>query len=174
MFVELDPGTASAPELREGSVLPITQTRPDVNFEEILASLDTDTRDYLQLLVHGLGEGVGEQGDALQEVLSRFEPTHRDLARVTRSLSRRARAARRATHLLRNLTDMLASQGEQTERLVDAEVPRCKPPPARSAPSGSPSSCSTRPRRNDRCARQRGTPRAHRPRSDASGPAGHR
>ena len=34
----------------------------DVNFDEILSALDTDTRSYLQLLVGGGGDGLGGQG----------------------------------------------------------------------------------------------------------------
>ena len=48
MVVELDPGTADAPELREGSTIPVAATQPDVNLDELLSSLDGDTRTYLQ------------------------------------------------------------------------------------------------------------------------------
>ena len=48
MVAELTPGTPEAGELAEGERIPASQTLPDVNLDEILASLDADTRDYLQ------------------------------------------------------------------------------------------------------------------------------
>jgi phospholipid/cholesterol/gamma-HCH transport system substrate-binding protein len=45
MVAELTPGSEDAGRLPEGGTIPISQTLPDVNLDEILASLDTDTRD---------------------------------------------------------------------------------------------------------------------------------
>ena len=72
--------------------LPIRNTLPDVNPDEILAALDADTRDYLQLLVNGAGAGLEGRGGDLREVFRRFEPTHRDLARVNGAVADAARA----------------------------------------------------------------------------------
>ena len=57
MFVELDPGTAQAPAAPGGYTIPVENTLPDVNPDEILSALDTDTRDYLQLLVAARARG---------------------------------------------------------------------------------------------------------------------
>ena len=38
MVAELDPGTPAAPPLQDGDTIPISQTLPDVNLDEILAS----------------------------------------------------------------------------------------------------------------------------------------
>ena len=48
MVAELTPGTKDAGRLEEGGVIPVSQTLPDVNLDEILAALDADTRDYLR------------------------------------------------------------------------------------------------------------------------------
>ena len=55
MFIELDPGTTKAKRLKNNGLIPVSATDPDVNQDEILASLDTDTRSYLRLLFNGLG-----------------------------------------------------------------------------------------------------------------------
>ena len=47
MVAELTPGTQQAGRLEEGAVIPVSQTLPDVNLDEILATLDADTRDFL-------------------------------------------------------------------------------------------------------------------------------
>ena len=51
MFFELDPGTRSAGEVEEGGTIPLANTAPDVNLDEILDALDTDTQAYLRLLL---------------------------------------------------------------------------------------------------------------------------
>ena len=61
MLVELDPGTRSAGELDTDTPVPAGQTASNVNLDEILASVDTDTRNYLRLLIAGGGEGLGGQ-----------------------------------------------------------------------------------------------------------------
>ena len=44
MILQLSPGSKSSGEAPEGYTIPVSQTLPNVNFDEILASLDTDTR----------------------------------------------------------------------------------------------------------------------------------
>jgi phospholipid/cholesterol/gamma-HCH transport system substrate-binding protein len=90
MFIELNPGSNSAPVAKENHLIPIANTLPDVNPDEVLAALDSDSRDYLKLLVSGAGQGLKGRGEDLREVFRRFEPTHRDLARVTRAVAQPA------------------------------------------------------------------------------------
>ncbi len=58
MTIELDPGNKTAGELPGGGVIPISQTLPNVNPDEFLAGLDVETRNYVQLLLGGVGEGL--------------------------------------------------------------------------------------------------------------------
>ena len=62
MVAELEPGTPGSGRLRDGDVIPISETLPDVNLDEILASLDTDSRDYLTILVGAGAEGLRGNG----------------------------------------------------------------------------------------------------------------
>src|SRR2546423_7708458 len=88
MFIELNPGTKSAPIANAGFTIPVSNTMPDVNADEVLASLDADTRSYLDLLVNGAGQGLkGKGGSQLAELFKRFEPTHRDLARLNQAVA---------------------------------------------------------------------------------------
>ena len=87
MFVELNPGTNSAPVVKPNYTIPVQSTLPDINLDEILASLDADTRAYLDLLVNGGGAGLKGRANDLAGVFQRFEPTHRDLARLNRAVA---------------------------------------------------------------------------------------
>ena len=62
MFIEVDPGSSSSPVAKPGYTIPVSNTNPDVDVDEILGSLDADTRSYLQLLINGAGEGLQGKG----------------------------------------------------------------------------------------------------------------
>jgi phospholipid/cholesterol/gamma-HCH transport system substrate-binding protein len=118
MFVELNPGTKSAPRAEEGWTIPIHSTLPDVNPDEFLSALDTDTRDYLRLLINGAGTGLRGRGEDLRDVLKRFEPTYRDLAAVSTEVAKRRAELRRLIHSLAQLNGELANGDDDLAELV--------------------------------------------------------
>lgn len=120
MFLEVSPGSHSAPVVKDGFTIPVQNTLPDVNPDEIYGALDADTRQYLQLLVNGAGEGLKGRGGDLQEVFRRFEPTHRDLARVTEQVATRRQNLRRLITSLDVLNGELANKSVDLTQLVDS------------------------------------------------------
>jgi phospholipid/cholesterol/gamma-HCH transport system substrate-binding protein len=120
MIVELDPGTRSAGALPEGGTIPVQNTAPDVNLDEVLSSLDNDTRTYLQILVNAGGEAFGNKGYSadLRETFKRFEPTNRDLAKITGLLSKRRDNLKRVIHNFRLLTEEVGTRDTQLASLV--------------------------------------------------------
>jgi phospholipid/cholesterol/gamma-HCH transport system substrate-binding protein len=118
MFIELNPGTKSAPVAKAGYTIPVKNTLPDVNPDEVYSLLDADTRDYLRLLISGAGEGLHKRGGDLQEVFRRFEPTHKDLALVNKYVALRHRNLRRLIHQLNVLNGALAQKGTDLAELV--------------------------------------------------------
>jgi phospholipid/cholesterol/gamma-HCH transport system substrate-binding protein len=119
MFIEVNPGTSSAPAVKNGFTIPINNTLPDVNPDEVLSALDSDTRDYLKLLVNGAGQGLNRRGSDFQEVLARFEPTYRDVARLTGALSTRRANLARLIHSLQVLNVELAGSSTDVSELVE-------------------------------------------------------
>ncbi|MBA2523175.1 MAG: MCE family protein [Solirubrobacterales bacterium] len=91
MVIELDPGTDDAPTVPEGFTVPLASSAPNVNFDQILASLDTDTRAYLRLLLAGGAEALGtpQKSERFASVLRRLEPTTRDIAKINGALAQR-------------------------------------------------------------------------------------
>ena len=122
MFIDLEPGDAPAAKIKEDGVIPVSQTYPDINPDEILGVLDQDTRDYLKLLVGGAGQGLRGRGEDLREFFRRFEPTHRDLARVSSAVATRRRNLERLIHSLRTLSGELASKDDDLAQLVDSSA----------------------------------------------------
>jgi phospholipid/cholesterol/gamma-HCH transport system substrate-binding protein len=120
MFIDLEPGSDRAPEAKADYTIPISNTAPDVNPDEILAELDADTRDYLKLLIGDAGRGLQGRGTDLREVLRRFEPTHRDLARVSTAVAKRRQNLRHLITSLDTLNGELAKRSDDLAGLVSS------------------------------------------------------
>ena len=120
MFLELDPGTKSAPLLEEGDSIPVVNTAPDVNADEVLSALDDDTRDYLRLLLTGAGGGLERRGGDLREVFRRLGPLHRHLAELNGKLKERRRQLARLVHNSGRTFEELATKDKELSRLVVA------------------------------------------------------
>ena len=67
-FVDLKPGSPGSPVVDEGHTLPVAQTAAPVQLDQILSTLQADTRANLKLLLEALGEGFADGGaQALNE-----------------------------------------------------------------------------------------------------------
>jgi phospholipid/cholesterol/gamma-HCH transport system substrate-binding protein len=120
MIVELDPGTRATGALKEGETIPVQNTAPDVNLDEVLSALDSDTRTYLQILVSSGGQAFGKKGytSDLRQTFKRFEPTNRDLAKITGLLSQRRRNVSRVIHNFSVLVNELGKRDNQITQFV--------------------------------------------------------
>jgi phospholipid/cholesterol/gamma-HCH transport system substrate-binding protein len=54
-FVDLTAGSPSAPELKDGATIPVQQTATPVQLDEVLTSLQSDTREDLKVLLREYG-----------------------------------------------------------------------------------------------------------------------
>ncbi len=95
MTIQIDPGTRGQP-VEEGTTLPLASSQPNVQPDQIFASLDGDTRSFLQLLLEAAGRGLGDNGRKLSAGLKRFEPFARDLSRINGALAERRQNIKRA------------------------------------------------------------------------------
>jgi phospholipid/cholesterol/gamma-HCH transport system substrate-binding protein len=132
MYLALDPGNKRAGELPEGGRVRVANTLPDVNADEFLAQLDTDTRAYLQILLNAGGTtfddkvtGADKRYDQtaaqdLREVFKRFEPTSRDGEKITRLLIARRQNIRHVIHNFQEFSTALATRDKQLAALVDS------------------------------------------------------
>ena len=140
MYLALDPGTKSAGALPEGGRLPVSQTLPDVNYDEVLSTLDSDTRAYLRILLNSAGQALGsEDTDAgttteaesegtpdatqvanLRGTYKRVEPLSRDARRLTTELAKRRRNLRRVVTNLGLVAEALGDVDTDLSSLVDS------------------------------------------------------
>jgi phospholipid/cholesterol/gamma-HCH transport system substrate-binding protein len=118
--VEISPGSPAAGRVPKGYTVPITQTSPDGNLDELLASLDTDTRAYLQELLAGAGEGLAGNSANLSATFKRFDPLAREFQEIGREVAKRQYYVAHGIHNFRLLLEALGNKDTQLAQVVDS------------------------------------------------------
>jgi phospholipid/cholesterol/gamma-HCH transport system substrate-binding protein len=132
MYLALDPGTPSAGKVPNGGSLSVGATLPDVDFSQIISSLDTDTRDYLLLLLGGGAQAFQNNFPAgtaaptpatvadLRGIFKRFAPLNRDTATFATLLATRNRDIRESIHNLNEVTNAIGGVNRQLASLIES------------------------------------------------------
>jgi phospholipid/cholesterol/gamma-HCH transport system substrate-binding protein len=120
MVAELDPGTpGSGPALKSGALLRTNHTASDVNLEEVLAMLDRDSRDYLNLQLSDGSQALSHGGGRdLANVFRRFEPLSRHVGQASRLVAKRRIQLKRLVGNLSQLSTELGSRDKDIARFV--------------------------------------------------------
>lgn len=119
MTIEVEPGKAPG-HVDDGFVFPLSRTEPNVSLEALLSTLDTDTRQYLQLLVAGGAQGFGGRGRQLSGAFRRLQPFAHYNAKLNKVLAERREAIASSIHYFSQLTTELARHDSEIERFVSA------------------------------------------------------
>ncbi|HET6831166.1 MAG TPA: MlaD family protein [Solirubrobacterales bacterium] len=116
MFVEMDPGTEEAGEIEEGGRVQLANTAPDVNLDQILTRLDSDTRAYLKLLLISGGQALRGRDEDLGRLLGSLGPLTRDIERINSKVAERSDNLRR---LVTNFNLLTREVGRSERSLTD-------------------------------------------------------
>ena len=82
-FVDVQPGTPSAPTLGDGDRIPITQTTTPVQLDQILTALQSDTRRNLQILLYEYSRGLsGKGGQGFNKSIKYWKKAYKNSAIV--------------------------------------------------------------------------------------------
>jgi phospholipid/cholesterol/gamma-HCH transport system substrate-binding protein len=131
MYLALDPGTLAAGPVPDGGHLGAASTLPDINVDEILGSLDTDTRNYLVLLLAGGGQAFRDGASRaaapssaavrdLRGTLKRLEPLARDTRAFSTLLAERRKNLARAIHNVAEVATQVGGVEGDLAGLVDS------------------------------------------------------
>ncbi len=131
MYLALDRGTPSAGPVPNNGLLTTANTSPDIDVDQILASLDADSRNYLLLLLAGGSQAFRDPGNPgpapspaavsdLQGVFKRFAPLNRDTETFATLLATRQAEISRAIHNLQLVTRSLGSVNGQLTSLINS------------------------------------------------------
>jgi phospholipid/cholesterol/gamma-HCH transport system substrate-binding protein len=119
MTVEISPGSGGK-LVEDGYRFPLSQTEPSIQFEAFLSTLDTDTQQYLQLLLAGGAQGIGGRGRQLSGAFRRLQPFAHYIADLNRAVAQRRVAIARVIHDFGLLTTELGRHDAELERFVTA------------------------------------------------------
>ncbi len=118
--VQVDPGNPSSGAVPRGYTIPVQQTAPDGNLEELLDALDGDARASLQELLAGAGEGLNGNGENLSATFKRFAPIGQEFAKIGREVAKRHTEVASAIHNFSLLMEALGNKDSQLAALVDS------------------------------------------------------
>jgi phospholipid/cholesterol/gamma-HCH transport system substrate-binding protein len=119
MTVEISPGSGKG-HVEAGHTFPLSQTEPSIPFEAFLSTLDTDTQQYLQLLVAGGARGIGGRGRQLSGAFRRLQPFSHYIAKLNRAVAGRRVELARVIHDFGLLTEELGRHDSDLERFVSS------------------------------------------------------
>jgi phospholipid/cholesterol/gamma-HCH transport system substrate-binding protein len=119
MVVEVEPGDGTK-QVEDGHRFGLSQTEPNVNLDQFLASLDSDTRQYIQLLVAGGAQGIGGRGVQLGSALRRFEPFVEYTAKLNKAIAGRRTELAKVIHDFGELTTELGKHDGQIRTFVSS------------------------------------------------------
>lgn len=119
MVLEIDPGRSDV-QLKEGSTIALANSTSPVNMDQILSSLDSDTRQAFQILVNGADKGLAGQSKALSQSLGQIPPVTRNIRAISKALAGREDDITRAISSLAKVTDSLAANRGNITKAVSA------------------------------------------------------
>jgi phospholipid/cholesterol/gamma-HCH transport system substrate-binding protein len=99
-FVELQPGSPSAPTISSGHTIPITQTSDPVQLDQVLDALNTDTRANLQNFLQGYGDGLTRKPTAAEDAEQSPEVSGLNAAQALNQTYHRAPSALRGQAII--------------------------------------------------------------------------
>lgn len=87
-FIDLRPGSPEQPELGDGDTIPVAQTAGPVQFEDVLRTLQSDTRTDLRTLLREYGEALDKYGGAkgFNDSIKYWKRAFRDTSYVNQAL----------------------------------------------------------------------------------------
>jgi virulence factor Mce-like protein len=129
-YLQLDPGSPSAPAVKDGFTIPVSNTAYPVQFYQVLSTFDSAARRSLQNTLNTLNEGfsapAGQQPTAansgvggLKEAVPQFAPTLKDIAWAAQGLhGTRQGDVERLLASASDVTSTLQSSASQLADLV--------------------------------------------------------
>jgi phospholipid/cholesterol/gamma-HCH transport system substrate-binding protein len=120
MEIDIDPGTPSAGVLKNGGTIPVSQTTSPTDSDELLDSLDGDTRSWFTSLITDLNQGTLGRGKDIRALLDTIGPTTAQMREIGDLLAARRNELADIVHNLGTLTTATAEKDSQLRTVVRA------------------------------------------------------
>jgi phospholipid/cholesterol/gamma-HCH transport system substrate-binding protein len=118
-YVELTPGSASAPKIREGGRLAATRVSQTVELDEILRTFDAPTRNAFRDWTQTQAQAIGPHGRDVNDALGNLGPFADDAAELVDILNREQPAVRRLISNTGVVFDALTERDGQLRSLIE-------------------------------------------------------
>ena len=118
-YVELTPGSASAPNLPEGGHLPAGQVAPTVELDEIFRAFDAPTRDAFRSWMDQLAVASQGRGADVNAALGELAPFAQDTNDLLKVLNAQQPTVRRLVSDTGTVFDALSERDGQLRRLIE-------------------------------------------------------
>jgi phospholipid/cholesterol/gamma-HCH transport system substrate-binding protein len=119
-YVEITPGSRTAPKLPEDALLPAKQVLPTTELDEVLRALDPRTRADLQKLLGGLAHGLNGRGEDINAAVGNLAPFADNSTTALRILDAQHRATRRLVSDTGRVLDAMSARQGALASLVRA------------------------------------------------------
>ena len=113
-YMELTPGSRSAPAVPEGGELAPANVDETVALDEIFRAFDEPTRQDFRRWMQAMAMGLGGRGRDLNDVFAQLVPFATDTGRLTATLNRQSAAVRQ---VVRGTGTVFATLGERADQL---------------------------------------------------------
>jgi phospholipid/cholesterol/gamma-HCH transport system substrate-binding protein len=115
-YIEMTPGTRSAPLLNEGAKLATANVAPTVELDEIFRSFDAKTRKAFQVWQETGAQGIKGRAGDFSDALGSLEPFAEDTNRTLEILNSQSAAVKK---LVRDTGEFFAALTEHDTQLAD-------------------------------------------------------
>jgi phospholipid/cholesterol/gamma-HCH transport system substrate-binding protein len=120
MEIDIDPGTPNAGVMPQGGTIPVGQTSVPVDSDELLSSLDADTRAWLSSLITEINQGTIGRGQDIKRILQNLGPTSTQFRQIGDLLAARRLKLAQIVHNLGTLTKAVSVKDAQLRTVVQA------------------------------------------------------
>jgi virulence factor Mce-like protein len=117
-YVELTPGSRSAPPIPEGGTLPAAQVSPMIALDEIFRAFDSRTRTDLRRWMQASAMGLEGRGRDLNDAIGHLLPFTEDTGRFTSILDRQSGAVEQLVEGTGTVFGTLGERDEQLRTLI--------------------------------------------------------
>ena len=119
-YVELTPGTRSAPAIPDNGTLPQGQVAASVTLDEILRSFDAPTRAAYETWMQSLADGLGNRGLDLNQAFGNLNPFTADGQQLLAILAAQHGAVRALVRNTGTVFDALTQRDQQLRGLIQS------------------------------------------------------
>lgn len=119
-YVELSPGNAAGPKLRDGGTIPRSQVAPTQQLDQVLEAFGKPTQRDLQAFLEGGAASLAGRAGQLSQAVANLDPAVADLVTISRALDQQGGSIGRLVRETGAVFSTLSQRSAQVRSLIVA------------------------------------------------------